>query len=127
MTGVQEYPVQVEIKNWADAWANPRVVMKTTVQTYILDPASTNNRNIQIAAYEPKRMRTVIQVIDAAVTLCLEVPRTSPDVSVAIGPAPQGRYLPPSLDHDYELYGPDEMWVNSLAAVTRVTVTKEYC
>jgi hypothetical protein len=67
----------------------------------------------------------VIQVIDVAVTLTNEYPVTSPDTSTA-SLAPQGLYLPPSLNERYEFFGPDAFWLNSLSAVTRVTVMKEY-
>ena len=114
-----------EIKNWAERWAKPRVVSRTTTRTYIIDPASDDFDNVQIADYEPSRMRTVIHVIDDDVTLTLESPVTSPDTTTT-SVAPQGRYMPARTE-EYILYGPDAMWLNSLTAVTRVTVTKEYC
>jgi len=119
-------PVPVEIKNWA-APIKPPFVKKTTVKTYIIDPAAAlNQRTVQICDYEPKRLRMVIQVIDAAVALCLEQPVTSPDTSSATV-ANTGRYLPPNVNGtEYELMGPDAFWLNPLATVTRVTVTKEY-
>lgn len=120
-------PVQVEIKNWADS-AKPPTVKKSTLKTYIIDPtAVAGPKNVQIADYEPLRFRLLIQVIDVAVALTLEVPTTSPDVSTA-SIAPQGRYLPPNVaSPEYVFLGPDAFWLNSLTAVTRVTVTKEYC
>jgi hypothetical protein len=121
--------INVTIKNWADAAKPPRIA-NTTVKTYIVDPAAvvvSNNdaRRIQIAEYEPNRLRLVIQVIDSSVMLCKETPTNSPDISSVTVPG-TGRYLPNSIT-EYILYGPDAWWINSLAAVTRVTVTKEYC
>ena len=120
--------LNVTVKNWADAAKPPRIA-NTTVRTYIVDPAGLpgNNdaRRTQIAEYEPNRLRMVIQVIDASVMLCKETPPTSPDVS-SVTVAGTGRYLPNSTQ-EYVLFGPDAWWINSLAAVTRVTVTKEYC
>lgn len=121
--------IGVTIKNWADAAKPPRIA-NTTVKTYSIDPAGPagNNdaRRTQIAEYEPNRLRMVIQVIDAPVMLCKEPPPISPDASTIAAPG-TGRYLPNSLDNEVVLYGPDAWWVNSVAAATRVTVTKEYC
>lgn len=114
-----------EIKNWAERWAKPKVVTKTTTRTYIVDPANADLERIQISEYEPKRVRTAIHVIDDDVALTLEVPVASPDATTP-STAPQGRYMPARTE-DYVFYGPDAMWLNSLTAVTRVTVTKEYC
>jgi hypothetical protein len=101
------------------------------VKTYTVDPAAvpTNNndaRRIQIADYEPNRLRLIIQVIDAAVMLCTETPTNSPDTSTLTIPG-TGRYLPNAPNLEYVLYGPDAWFINSITAATRVTVTKEYC
>lgn len=120
--------IKVTIKNWADAAKPPRVA-NTTVKTYTIDPAGVaadnSARRIQIADYEPNRLRMVIQVIDAAVLLCKEPPTQSPEVSTVAAPG-TGRYLPNGLI-EYCFYGPDAWFINSVAAATRVTVTKEYC
>jgi hypothetical protein len=122
-------PVEVVVKNWTDNPAKTELVKRTTVHTYVLDPANVNvpDRYLSICGYEPNRVRMVVDVIDAAIALTTEVPKVSPDTSAA-GVAPQqGRYLPTSAGFDgYTFFGPDAMWINSLAAVTRVTVTKEY-
>lgn len=121
-------PVPVEIRNWPDpAPAKPPLIKSTTVKTHIIDPAgAAGEKRIQICDFEPKRMRMAIQVIDAAVALTNEVPTTSPDASTS-STAPQGRYLPPNVAApDYEFFGPDAFWLNSLGTITRVTVTKEY-
>lgn len=121
-------PVRIdwtEIKNWASQWAKPKVVARTTIRTYVIDPADSDHSRIQIAEYEPKRMRTAIHVIDSDVSLTLEVPVKSPDATTA-NTAPQGGYLPVRTE-DYVFYGPDAMWLNALTAVTRVVVVKEYC
>lgn len=129
----QEKPIEVTVKNWSDKDAHPKVVARTTTRTVIIDPANANvtDRAMQIGDYEPRRLRTVIQVIDAPVALCIGTSptRTPENASVAAGPAPEGRYLPNSLNMEYVFYGPDEMWLNSItgSAVTRVTVTKEFC
>lgn len=126
-----EYPdiptFDVRIKNWADS-AKPPVVANTTVKTYTIDPAgaagNNDSRRTQIADYEPNRARLVIMVIDSPVMLTKEPPTSSPDTSTTATPG-TGRYLPNGL-YEYVLYGPDAWWINSLAAITRVTVTKEY-
>lgn len=122
------HTIPVEIKNWSDS-APPPKIQRTVLHTYILDPASPAGtfRNVQICEYEPNRFRTIIQVIDVAVLLSLDPPTTSPDTSTASLSNSQARYLPPSTAFEYILFGPDAMWLNSLTAVTRVTVTKEYC
>jgi hypothetical protein len=118
--------VPVLIQNWAEP-AKPPFVKSTTIQTFVIDPAATviNDRRAQISNYEPKRYRLAIIVIDAAISVSVDVPNTSPDVSTS-SKAPQGGYLPPSTTA-YEFCGPDAMWINSGAGVTRVTVIKEYC
>ena len=120
--------IPVHIQNWPDAWGKPPTIKATTIKTYILNPAAsdTTQRWAQIAEYEPKRARLAIQPLDANVTLTLEQPQTSPDTSVAAGPPPQGGVLAFSVGYQYCFYGPDAMWINSLAAVTRVVVVKEY-
>lgn len=121
-------PVPVEIKNWADP-IKPPYVKNTTVRTYVIDPAALDRsqRFAQIANFEPRRLRMAVQVIDAPVAMTKEQPLTSPDASSATA-APQGLYLPTNVTSPpYEFFGPDEWWINSLATVTRVTVTKEYC
>jgi hypothetical protein len=120
-------PVPVEIKNWTEP-VKPPYVKNTTIRTYIIDPAgAVNQRSVQITDFEPRRLRMAIQVIDAAVALCMEQPTTSPDVSTATQ-APQGQYLAPNPGNQpYEYFGPDAFWLNPLATVTRVTVVKEYC
>jgi len=116
-----------QIKNWS-APIKPPYVKKTTLKTYILDPAGTSGpKNAQICDYEPTRMRIAIQVIDVAVSLTLDTPTASPDTSTATI-APQGLYMPPNpASSPYEFFGPDAFYLNSLTAVTRVTVVKEYC
>jgi hypothetical protein len=118
----------VSIKNWAEAAKPPRVT-NTTVKTYVVDPAGVvtdpNTRRVQIAEYEPNRLRMVIQVIDAAVVLMKDVPTTSPNPSTTANPGP-GRLLPNGAI-EYIFYGPDAWWINSEAFISRVTVTKEYC
>lgn len=128
-----EKPLPVVIKNFADLDAKPRFVRRTTLKTYIIDPTAATiavNGMACVGAYEPNRLRTVIQVIDAPVVLTIDPPTTTPELaSVAAGPPPNGRYLPQSLAFEYVFYGPDEMYINSItgSAVSRVTVTKEYC
>jgi hypothetical protein len=121
------HPVPVEVKNFADP-IKPPYVKRTTFKTYIIDPAGlAGPKNVAICSYEPKRFRMMIQVIDVAVTLTLESPVASPDTTNA-SLAPQGLYLPPNVaTRPYEFLGPDEMFLNALTAVTRVTVAKEYC
>lgn len=121
--------VPVEIKNWPEPPAKQPYVKNTTLKTYIVDPASSIGlRSVQISDYEPRRVRMAIQVIDSPVVLVVDAPPTvSPDTSTASS-APSGLYLPVNTaDQPYEFFGPDAFWLNSLTAVTRVSVTKEYC
>lgn len=101
----------------------------TTVRTYVIDPAgSGDGKQASIASYEPTRERLMLIVVDAAVALTLEAPKASPDPNTAAGTAPQGGYLPPNTNTaPYEFFGPDAFYLNSLTAITRVTVIKEYC
>lgn len=124
---LSNYPVQVEIKNWADNTAKPKLVKKTTVKTYIVDAAKgpVANTYYSICDYEPKRIRMFVIVVDAAIALITESPIASPDGST-VGVAPQGAYLPPT-PVGWEFLGPDAFWINSLGVATRVTVIKEYC
>lgn len=132
--GIEDHTVSVritnpeDIKNYADPPAKPPYVRKTTIKTQIIDPTGlAGPKNLQICDYEPKRLRVAIQVIDVAVALTMEPPTTSPDATTA-STAPQGLYMPPNAgNRPYEFYGPDAFWLNSLTAVTRVTIVKEYC
>lgn len=121
-------PIPVEIKNWAPA-IKPPFVKKTTVRTYVLDPAGIVGvgKNVQIADYEPQRLRMAIIVSDQSITLTIDPPSVTPDVTT-IGSAPQGAFLPVS-NQPYEFFGPDAAWINSILANTtgRVTVIKEFC
>lgn len=121
-------PVPVEIKNYADFYAKPKVVQRTTLKTYVIDGGVEDLKRVQIADYEPSRLRMVVQVIDGPVAITTEVPVTSPDLNAA-GTPPQGRHLPASQNLEYVFLGPDAFWLNSVATgpTTRVTVTKEYC
>ena len=122
---VNDFPIPVEIKNWADP-IKPPFVRRSTFKTHVLDPA-VEPTFVQICDYEPKRYRMAINVIDVSVTLTLDVPVNSPDTTTA-SLAPQGLYLPVNENKaPYEFFGPDAMWLNALTAVTRVTVVKEYC
>lgn len=123
-------PVPVEVKNWAPS-IKPPFVKKTTIRTYILDPTGATGvgKNVQIADYEPNRLRLAIIVCDFAVALTFDTPSTSPDPSL-VTVAPQGAYLPVNANGaPYEFFGPDAFWLNSIAANTpgRVTVIKEFC
>jgi hypothetical protein len=124
-------PVQVVgldqvIANTAPAAKNP-FVKNTSLKTYVLDPAGLvgAGKYAQISDFEPRRIRMAIYVVDVAVALTMEQPVTSPDTTSASA-APQGLYMPPR-DNPYEFFGPDAFWLNSLTAVTRVSVVKEYC
>lgn len=123
--------LDVNVKNFAEVFAKPRVVKHTTLKTWILDPANVAGPDFQqICDYEPTRIRMVIGVIDSGVILCTSVPRVSPDISTASSLPETGRHLSVSGGNvGYELFGPDAFWINTISggAVTRVTVTKEYC
>lgn len=118
-------PIPVEVANLPKT----KRYSNTTIRTYVIDPAGTGDgKKAQIASYEPTRERLMIIVVDAAVAITLEAPKASPDTNTAAGTAPQGGYLPPNVNGvPYEFYGPDAVYLNSLAAITRVTVVKEYC
>ena len=120
-------PVAVTVTNWAPP-VKPPFVKNTTLRTYIIDPANANvnDRRVQISDFEPGRLRVAIIVVDAGVALLTDVPVTTPDTSSATV-ANQGAYLPVNVNGvPYEFFGPDSLWLNALATVTRVTVIKEY-
>lgn len=122
--------VDVNIKNWADVSAKPRVVKRTTVKTWVLDSTGAAGAKFQqIASYEPDRVRMWIMVNDFAVAILIDPPNFSPDPNNAAGTAPQGAFLPVNTNATpYEFFGPDAFWINSVAAgAGRVTVIKEYC
>jgi hypothetical protein len=132
----QEKPLEVVVKNWADSFAKPRLVRRTTTKTWTVDPTAATLAQYgaqQIAAFEPQRMRMVVQVLDAPVVILTEAPRNTPDTATsAPGNVPEGGgrlLLAGGAGVEYVFYGPDEFWINSItgATVTRVTVTKEYC
>lgn len=131
--GTEDHTIPVRLVNPGDIKndappAKPPYVKRTTIKTWVIDPTGVNGpANVQICDYEPTRLRMAIQVIDVSVALTKESPNKSPDTSTASS-APQGLYLPPNVAaQPYEFFGPDAFWVNSLTAVTRVTVVKEYC
>ena len=117
-------PVPVTIQNWAPP-VPPPCVRNTTMRTYLIG-TTPGYSSVQMS-YEPKRMRTLIYVIDSAVSITTDMPVASPDASADATHAPQGAYLPPlASGNPLELFGPDALWINSLGTATRVTVIKEY-
>lgn len=123
-----EYPVEVKGKVEVTNFPKGRYAGRTTLKTYILDPAGANPgvKNQQICGFNAARTRLVIQVIEQPVILCKETPSVSPDTS-SVALIPTGRHLPVSAQ-EYVLYGPDEFWLNSIVGATpgRVTVTEEF-
>lgn len=120
-------PIEVEVKNWPDnGAAKPPPFYKTTVKTYVLDPAGVAGvRNVQICDYEPNRARMVITVLDAEMALLTSQPVSSPDAtSPSIAPASGGAVV--AVYQPLEIYGSDAFWLNCLNAVGRVSVIKEY-
>lgn len=129
MTDAPIAPIPVFVQNF-DSMPTAKVdipqARKTTFKTYIIDPAGAAGPVFQqICDYEPGRVRLVIQVIDASISITTEPPIAKPDASTA-STAPQGRYLAASTGFEYCFYGADAFWLNSLGTITRVTVTKEY-
>lgn len=121
-------PLPVIVQNWPDKAASPAKVPQTTIKTWIIDAAGTNGpKMVQIAAYEPARVRLAVQVLDQDVTITDDPPVASPDTSTATL-APQGRHLPANTGIEYEFLGAGPFWLNSISGktATRVTVTKEY-
>lgn len=111
----QIQPVEVTVKNYTDMVAKPRDIKKTTLHTYLIDPAGvTGLKNVQITDYEPKRIRTLIQVYDNPVALTTDSPGTSPDTSAADHTLSQGRLLMPDPSMVYEFWGPDAFFLNAL-------------
>jgi len=123
------HPIEVEVKNWPNnEVVKPPFVKRSTIKTYILDPANVNARNYQITDFEPNRIRMALWVVDFGISVSTSVPTVSPDASTSSA-APQsgGGYLPPNANGvPYEFFGPDAWWLNALGTVTRVTVLKEY-
>jgi hypothetical protein len=119
-------PIPVRVQNWPDV----KRYSSTTVRTYVVDPtgATGDGKGVQIATYEPTRVRMTVRPLDSAVVLLTEPPRVSPDASIAgVAPTQQGAVLPANANsHSEAFFGPDAWWINSLATVTRVTVVKEY-
>lgn len=121
---VTMHPVQVEVKNYSDLVAKPKLIQKTTLRTLLVDPAGVvGQKNIQICDYEPKRVRLAIQVVDFTVVISAEPPAVSPDVSAT----PQGKRLASTTNFEYEFFGPDAFWINSTDGIAKVSITKEYC
>jgi hypothetical protein len=122
---LQREVVQVKVTNWKPDYC----IQNTTVKTYVLDPAAAviTQRWAQIAEYEPERARMVIQVLDSPIVLTKESPNVAPETTAAgVAPGQQGRVLVNNTGVEYCFYGPDAWFVIPTAAVTRVTVTKEY-
>jgi hypothetical protein len=118
-----------EVKNWAEKFAQPRLVKTTSMKTHVVDAtgATGAGKAVQIAAYEPARVRTLIQALDADVVLLTQNPSVVPDATVAAGIAPaDGMVIPKANTVPTEFYGPDALWINSITGVTRVNVVKEY-
>lgn len=127
MSAPEEYnPVKVLVDNWPE---RKRKIDKTTLRTFILDPASTGQggrSSVQIADYEAKRIRMTVRPIDADMTVTTEAPVKSPDVSSTTTP-PQGAHLVANpTGYPEHFYGPDAFWANALTTITRVVVKKEY-
>jgi hypothetical protein len=123
----QTVPIEVSVTNFPPIDRNK----VTTFKTYIIDPTGVAGPKFQqICDYEPRRCRLVIISPETDICVTLEVPVLSPDptVSGANAVAPVGAFLPSTITADRAFYGPDAMWVNSVAAETagRVTVIKEY-
>lgn len=119
--------VKVHVENWQKPVEY--CVQNTTLKTYVLDPAATNvpDRWKQICEYEPERVRLVIQVLDSPIVLTKEAPNNAPETTAAAtAPGQNGRVLSNNTGVEYCFYGPDAFFVIPTAAVTRVTVTKEY-
>lgn len=124
---VMTRPVEVSIKNWDDAPKPDKKTIRTTLHTYVIDPGNADLKKVQIASYEPNRVRMVVQVLDVPVVLYLESPVTSPEAAPAVGNGYSGRLLMNSQVYDYCFYGNDSFWINSVTGTPgRVTVTKEY-
>lgn len=121
------HAVPVKVENW-----QPTIeyrARKTTIQTFILDPAGGTKSSYQIASYEPARVRLVIVNADAAITVQVEsAPRTSPEPNtMSTDNPPEGGYLPQVVNGPgWEFYGDNPMWMNAVTTRTRVTVIKEY-
>lgn len=121
--------VSVEVKNYADFQAKPRFVRRSTVRTYIIDPAgAAGPKMLAFTGYEPDRVRTEIRVYDNPVAVTLDAPVSTPDDG-GMGVAPQGMFMPVTTTVPYEFFGPDAMWLNSIAGANpaKVTVLREYC
>lgn len=102
-------PVPVEIRNWTDSVAKPKVVARSSLNTYRLDPSDPKLASLQIATHEPSRLRTLLYVLDNPVLASHELPNSTP----GSGLIPRGLYLPVSAD-PYVLLGPDPIWINTI-------------
>lgn len=125
MADEQHVPVSVRVVNFPDP--EKKRYNHTTAKTFIIDPTGVNGPVFeQIASYEPTRTRMLVFVIDAAIMLSTDVPRTKPAVSSA-SVAPEGLHVPNTANSYFELFGPDAWYVTAIAASSRVGVIKEYC
>jgi hypothetical protein len=116
----------VKVNNWPDNEKTGKV-RKTSVKTWVVDPASADWWMVQISEYEPTRLRMVVQVLDAPVSLVVgETPKSKTDTTTASLAPGQGRVLVNNTAVEYVFYGPDDMYVYTLGTIGRVTVTKEY-
>lgn len=106
----------------------PPGIGKTMLKTYLLDPTSVAGPDfVQIASYEPNRVRMTVRSIDQDVVITKEPPVVSPDTS-SITQAPTGLQIAHGAIPAEHFYGPDAFWVNTLSGTgaTRVVVKKEY-
>ena len=119
------HPVEVSIKNWADATPKPALIRNTNVRNVVLTTDnSLDGTSFNISTYEPSRARILIIPIDSAIAL-LDHPPNNPTGQSSVTAKPEGAVLPVTTV-GFELFGPDAFWIQNLGTNTRVTIIKEY-
>lgn len=127
MPGKAPHPIPVEVRNWQQP-KSPGRATKTTAQVYVLSGAA-GSLPVEICAVEPTRRRLAIHPYDFPCGVVFgEVPRATPDLSVAGSPPAQGIVIDnSSACPPWEFFGTDAVWLNSVAVgLNRVAVIKEY-
>jgi hypothetical protein len=120
-------PVPVEIKNWPDPPAKNPAIKNTITRNYILTAdGSIDGSVVQIGDYEPKRVRLVLLVVDAAIAVADSLPGNTGAQVSSVTAKPSGAVLP-NTAQPYEFFGPDALWIINLGTPTRVSMIKEYC
>jgi hypothetical protein len=93
-----------------------RVAHRTMVLT-------ANNTYLQVAGYDPARIRIYVNVLDNPIVVCSSISQASDLNNAVTGlAAPNGRILPNGTG-EFIIPGPDEVWIAAAAYPARVSFT----